>query len=475
MTARDVVVHPDATVLAEAVAARLLTRLVDVQSHRRPVHVVLTGGTVGIATLAAVAASPVRHAVDWSGVHLWWGDERFVPDGHPDRNETQARTALIDALGDALPARNVHPMPALSDDVPTPEASATACAAELARWSSHGAHVPAFDVLLLGMGPDGHVASLFPGHEALDVVGATTVGVHGSPKPPPERVSLTFEALHAAREVWVVAAGAEKAGAVAAALSDGDVHDVPAAGALGLERTVWLVDVAAAQEVAAAPPAGQALWSAVDEYFSPLAQEDDALVTVRHNAAQHGLPDIAVTPNQGALLQILARSIGARRVLELGTLGGYSTLWLARALPDDGRLVSLEIDAAHAEVARTSLAAAGVAQLVDVVVGPAAETLDRLAAEGVEPFDLVFVDADKQSLARYLDQVLPLVRPGALVVVDNVVRGGAVIEPQHPDDRVQGVRRFAERLVDLPSVEATVVQTVGSKGYDGFALLRVKD
>nr|WP_291886214.1 O-methyltransferase [Cellulomonas sp.] len=233
--------------------------------------------------------------------------------------------------------------------------------------------------------------------------------------------------------------------------------------------------MAAAQEVAAAPPAGQALWSAVDEYFSPLAQEDDALVTVRHNAAQHGLPDIAVTPNQGALLQILARSIGARRVLELGTLGGYSTLWLARALPDDGRLVSLEIDAAHAEVARTSLAAAGVAQLVDVVVGPAAETLDRLAAEGVEPFDLVFVDADKQSLARYLDQVLPLVRPGALVVVDNVVRGGAVIEPQHPDDRVQGVRRFAERLVDLPSVEATVVQTVGSKGYDGFALLRVKD
>lgn len=474
MTARDVVVHPDAAVLAEAVAARLLTRLVDVQSHRRPVHVVLTGGTVGIASLAAVAASPVRDAVDWSGVHLWWGDERFLPDGHADRNETQARSALVDALGDALPAGNVHPMAALSDEVTTPEESAAAYAAELARWSSHGAHVPAFDVLLLGMGPDGHVASLFPGHPALDVVGSTTVGVHGSPKPPPERVSLTFEALRAAREVWVVAAGAEKAAAVAAALGDGDVHEVPAAGALGAERTLWLVDVAATQEVAAAPPTlGQALWSAVDEYFAPLAGEDDALVRVRRNASDAGLPDIAVAPNQGALLQILARSTGARRILELGTLGGYSTLWLARALLEDGRLVSLEIDAEHADVARGSLAAAGVGDVVDVLVGPATETLDRLAADQVEPFDLVFVDADKQSLARYLDQVLPLVRPGALIVVDNVVRGGAVVEPEHPDDRVQGVRRFAARLAEVPDVEATVIQTVGSKGYDGFALIRV--
>ncbi|GIG23379.1 hypothetical protein Cch01nite_41030 [Cellulomonas chitinilytica] len=476
MTARDVVVHPDATVLAEAVAARLLTRLVDVQSHRRPVHVVLTGGTVGIASLAAVAASPVRDAVDWSGVHLWWGDERFVPDGHADRNETQARTALIDALGDALPAGNVHPMPALSDDIPTPEASATAYAAELARWSSHRAHVPAFDVLLLGMGPDGHVASLFPGHEALDVVGATTVGVHGSPKPPPERVSLTFEALRAAREVWVVAAGAEKAAAVASALGDGDVHRTPAAGAVGSERTLWLVDVAATEQlVAALPVPGPALWSAVDEYFGPLVREDDALVAVRRNAAEHGLPDIAVAPNQGALLQLLARTVGARRILELGTLGGYSTLWLARALPADGRLVSLEIDPAHADVARVSLAAAGVGDLVDVVVGPASETLDRLAGEHGEPFDLVFIDADKQSLAQYLDQTRALVRPGALIMVDNVVRGGAVVEAQHPDERVQGVRRFADHLAGLSGIEATVVQTVGSKGYDGFALLRVKD
>ncbi|MBD8058887.1 6-phosphogluconolactonase [Cellulomonas sp. JH27-2] len=246
MTVRDVIVHPDATVLAEAAAARLLTRLVDVQSHRSPVHLVLTGGTVGIATLAAVAASPVRDAVDWSQVHVWWGDERFVADGDDDRNETQARGALLDALGDALPAQNVHAMPALSDDVATPEASAEAYAATLREHADEGADAPAFDVLLLGMGPDGHVASLFPGHEALGATGRATIGVHGSPKPPPLRVSLTFEAIRGAREVWVVAAGAEKADAVASALASVPVDTTPAAGALGSERTLWLVDAAAA-------------------------------------------------------------------------------------------------------------------------------------------------------------------------------------------------------------------------------------
>ncbi|ROS30550.1 6-phosphogluconolactonase [Cellulomonas sp. PhB150] len=246
MSVRDVVVHPDATLLAEATAARLLTHLVDVQSHRSPVHVVLTGGTVGIKTLAAVAANPVRDAVDWSGVHLWWGDERFLAEGDPDRNETQAREALLEALGDALPAENVHAVPALTEDVATPEDAADEYAVALAAATGNTGPAPAFDVLLLGMGPDGHVASLFPGHEALSVAGRSTVGVHGSPKPPPLRVSLTFDAIRGAREVWVVAAGAEKAEAVASALGGASESAVPAAGALGIERTLWLVDVAAA-------------------------------------------------------------------------------------------------------------------------------------------------------------------------------------------------------------------------------------
>ncbi|QTE31140.1 6-phosphogluconolactonase [Pengzhenrongella sicca] len=247
---RAVVVHPDAQVLAQAVAARLLTRLLDVQSVRRPAHVVLTGGTVGIALLAEAAASPLRDAVDWTGVHVWWGDERFLPAGDPDRNETQARAALLAALADVLPAANVHPMPA--SDAPgigSPEESAAAYAAELAAFApaadgAGGPRVPAFDVLLLGMGPDGHVASLFPGHEALVVTGVSTVGVHGSPKPPPLRVSLTFDAIHAARQVWVVAAGAEKAAAVAAALGGAGVDQTPAAAATGA-TTLWLVDAAA--------------------------------------------------------------------------------------------------------------------------------------------------------------------------------------------------------------------------------------
>lgn len=247
---RLVVVHPDKEVLAQAVAARLLTRVLDVQSVRSPVHVVLTGGTVGIASLAAVAASPLVPAVDWSGVHLWWGDERFLPDGDLDRNETQARDALLDGLiaEHGLPEANVHPMPGPTS-VATPEEGAAAYAALLREHAgASGAEavaVPAFDVLVLGMGPDGHVASLFPGHEGLSAPGTTT-GVHGSPKPPPERVSLTFDAIRSAREVWVVAAGAEKAERVAAALAGDPVTEVPAAGAVGRARTLWLLDAAAA-------------------------------------------------------------------------------------------------------------------------------------------------------------------------------------------------------------------------------------
>lgn len=245
---RRVVVHPDAPSLVEATAVRLLTRLLDAQSIHSPVHLALTGGTVGIATLAAVASNPVRDAVDWSGVHVWWGDERFLPTGDPERNETMARGALLDALGEALPAANVHPMPApgSTPGIRTPEEAAEAYAVELARFAPEGSGVPPFDVLMLGMGPDGHVASLFPGHDELAVTGVSTVGVHGSPKPPSERVSLTFDAINAAQQVWFVVSGAEKAAPVASALAGDAVDRTPAAGAHGRELTLWLLDAAAA-------------------------------------------------------------------------------------------------------------------------------------------------------------------------------------------------------------------------------------
>jgi len=217
----------------------------------------------------------------------------------------------------------------------------------------------------------------------------------------------------------------------------------------------------------------QALFDAVDEYFGVLVPEDVALVETRAAAVAAGLPDIAVAPNQGKLLHLLAQTAGARRILEIGTLGGYSTLWLARALPADGVLLTLEIDPVHARVAADSLEQAGVGDRVEVLVGPAVETLDRLIGEGTEPFDLVFIDADKQNIARYVEQSLTLSRPGTLVIVDNVVRAGGVVDPAHPDDRVQGVRRMVDLLTGHPRLDATVVQTVGTKGHDGFALLRV--
>ena len=215
------------------------------------------------------------------------------------------------------------------------------------------------------------------------------------------------------------------------------------------------------------------LWAQVDDYFAVLAPEDEHLVATRRAADEAGLPDIAVAANQGKLLHLIAALVGARRILEIGTLGGYSTLWLARALPEDGRLVTLEIDPEHAAVARASLAQAGVDRVVDVLVGPAVETLDGLIAAGTEPFDLVFVDADKQTLPRYLEQSLALSHEGTAIIVDNVVRQGAVVDPAHPDDRVQGVRRMVDLLADHPRLDPTVIQTVGVKGYDGFALLRV--
>ncbi|MEZ0114230.1 6-phosphogluconolactonase [Catenulispora sp. EB89] len=247
----EVIVHRDAEVLAQAVAARLITRLVDVQALRGAAHVVLTGGTVGIKTLAAVAASPARGAVDWSRVQLWWGDERFLPSGDPERNETQAREALLDGLvaEGLLPEANIHAMAAADKAGFTPEEAAEQYASTLADFAREGDDVPAFDVLMLGMGPDGHIASLFPGHPALYEDKRSTVGVHNSPKPPPLRVSLTLPSIQAAAEVWVVAAGAEKAKVTHLALSGAGPVQIPAAGARGRGRSLFLLDRASASEL----------------------------------------------------------------------------------------------------------------------------------------------------------------------------------------------------------------------------------
>lgn len=217
----------------------------------------------------------------------------------------------------------------------------------------------------------------------------------------------------------------------------------------------------------------RATWAAVDAYFAPLVGEDTVLADARRRTRDAGLPAIQVSAAQGRFLQLLARSSGARRVLEVGTLGGYSTIWLARALAPGGAVVTCEIDPVHAAVARENLAAAGLDDVVEVVVAPAAETLRRLAEEGAEPFDLVFVDADKPSNPVYLDLALRLSRPGTLVVVDNTVRGGAVADTASEDPDVVGVHRLVDAVVADPRLEATAVQTVGEKGYDGFVLARV--
>ncbi|WP_433423080.1 6-phosphogluconolactonase [Microtetraspora malaysiensis] len=248
MSVPNVIVHRDAEVLAQAVAARLITRLADTQAARGSAHLVLTGGTVGIATLAALAGSKARDAIDWRALDVWWGDERFLPAGDPERNETGARTALLDHV-DVDPAR-VHAMPA-ADSGLTAEEAAEVYAAELEKASRPEDHgpVPSFDVLLLGMGPDSHVASLFPGQPALYEEERAVVAVHGAPKPPPTRLSLTLPAIKAAREVWIVAAGAEKAQAVHLALSGAGPIQVPAAGARGSRRTLFLLDRAAAGKI----------------------------------------------------------------------------------------------------------------------------------------------------------------------------------------------------------------------------------
>lgn len=243
-----VVVHHDKELLAEDAAARLVVAILEAQSARGQADIVLTGGSMGSAVLASLAQSPARDSIDWRLLNIWWGDERFLPTGDPERNETQAREALLDAV--PLDPSRVHPMP--SSDGPDGsdvDAAAARYAGELAAAATHGRDVPEFDVVMLGVGPDAHVASLFPGHPALHELDASTIGVRGAPKPPPVRVSLTFTSLCAARDVWFLVAGSDKSGAVGLSLSGAGQLQAPAAGVVGRRSTLWLLDRDAATHV----------------------------------------------------------------------------------------------------------------------------------------------------------------------------------------------------------------------------------
>lgn len=215
-------------------------------------------------------------------------------------------------------------------------------------------------------------------------------------------------------------------------------------------------------------------WHAVDAYITgKLSPSDEALTAALHNSDKADLPSINVAPNQGQLLRLLAIAINARTILEIGTLGGYSTIWLAGALPADGQLVTLEINPKHADVARQNIANAGLSDRVEVRVGDAIEILAQLSEEIRPPFDLIFIDADKESSVDYFNRALQLSRKGSMIIIDNVVRDGEVINQDSADPRVQGIRRLYDRIADEPRVQATAIQTVGSKGYDGFAIVIV--
>ena len=214
-------------------------------------------------------------------------------------------------------------------------------------------------------------------------------------------------------------------------------------------------------------------WREVDAYFvDTLVPEDPALIGARESGQRTTMPQAEVAPNQGKLLAMLCRIAGATRVLEFGTLAGYSTVWLARAVGVDGRVTTLELEEHNAAIARANLDRAGVADRVDVLVGPAADTAQRLIKDGTEPYDFVFIDADKPSNPEYLRASLALTRPGSVIVIDNVVRNGSVTDPDSPDDRVQGVRAVLAEIARDARLDATALQTVGSKGWDGFTVVR---
>jgi predicted O-methyltransferase YrrM len=215
-------------------------------------------------------------------------------------------------------------------------------------------------------------------------------------------------------------------------------------------------------------------WTAVDDFFAQLlAKPDPVLEKALAHSEASGLPAIGVSPNLGKFLQLLAQMVGAKRILEVGTLGGYSTTWLARALPEGGSITTLESNEIHVKVANANLARAGLSEVVDIRLGPAQQTLQQLEADGDGPYDFIFLDADKASLPEYFAWALKLARPGAVIVADNVVRNGAVIDATSSDPNVQGVRRFLEMVAAEPQVSAVAMQTVGEKGYDGFAIALV--
>jgi 6-phosphogluconolactonase len=248
MNEARVVIHADADVLASAVAARLAVRLIDAQAEHGSASIVLTGGRIAEKIYTALAAAPVSDAVAWDRVELWWGDERFLPSGDPERNETQIRSALLDKL--PLAAERVHPMPASDGpDGDDPEAAAISYADDLSSAAGGHGELPRFDIVLLGIGEDGHVASVFPDHPLVDPSGPVSA-VRDSPKPPPIRTTLTLDALNTAHDVWILASGAEKADAVGRALAGAEPAHVPAAGVRGARRTLWLLDREAAAGVA---------------------------------------------------------------------------------------------------------------------------------------------------------------------------------------------------------------------------------
>ena len=217
----------------------------------------------------------------------------------------------------------------------------------------------------------------------------------------------------------------------------------------------------------------QELWTKVEQYFAPVVQEDEALKAAAKEGENAGLPPIAVSPNEGKLLMLMAQMIGARKILEVGTLAGYSTIWLARGLSEGGRLITLEYEQKHAEVARKNIARAGLGEVVDVRVGDATKTMPELVKEGAGPFDLIFLDANKDADPADFAWSLKLARKGAVIVADNVVRDGGVIDAASKDASIQGVRRLNEMVAAEKRVSATAVQTVGSKGHDGFAVMLV--